>query len=413
MAMSVCEKILYAHAIGLNESKIHVGQVICLAPDWSLCSEASWSHMDKLYSGYGRPGIHRKDRFWLAPDHLVDPRINHLPKQKSMIAATERIAKELDLGDNYNPPNTTIVHTEFYRSRCQPGMLVLGSDSHTGSSGCLGALAIGMGVTDCFFQVLTGETYLKVPPVVRINIVGEPKFGVTGKDVILGVLGLIKRNTDCYERLVEFVGPGLVHLSCDARFSMCNMVTELGGIGACAVADQITKAYMDARKDPRHKRNSIYYAPDPDAKYVASFDIDLAQIETFVALFPSPDNVKPITEVEPFKLDGVFIGACTTTEEELILAALVLEQGLKLGMRPSTNGLRRVTPGSKPIVERLKVLGLLDIYERSGFVIGAPGCSYCVGLGADQAGKGEVWLSSQNRNFKDRMGPGVFLTETV
>ena len=404
--MSVCEKILYAHAIGLKEKKIHVGKVVCLSPDWSLCSEASWSHMDKIYSGYGRPGIRRKDRFWLAPDHLVDPRINHLPKQKSMIDATERIAKELDLGDNYNPPNTTIVHTEFYRSRCQPGMLVLGSDSHTGSSGCLGALAIGMGVTDCFFQVLTGETYLKIPPIVRINIVGEPKFGVTGKDVILGVLGLIKRNTDCYERLVEFVGPGLVHLSCDARFSMCNMVTELGGIGACAVADEITKAYMDARKDPRHKRNSIYYAPDFDAKYVASFDIDLAQIETFVALFPSPDNVKPITDVEPFRLDGVFIGACTTTEEELILAALVLEEGLKQGLKPVTHGLRRVTPGSKPIVERLRALGLLDVYERAGFVIGAPGCSYCVGLGADQAGKGEVWLSSQNRNFKDRMGPG-------
>jgi homoaconitate hydratase len=124
--------------------------------------------------------------------------------------------------------------------------------------------------------------------------------------------------------------------------------------------------------------------------------------------------VKPITEVEPFQLDGVFIGACTTTEEELILAGLVLEEGLKQGLKPVTHGLRRVTPGSKPIVERLRALGLLDIYERAGFVIGAPGCSYCVGLGADQAGKGEVWLSSQNRNFKDRMGPGnTLLKEAV
>jgi homoaconitate hydratase len=404
--MSVCEKILYAHAIGLREKRVQAAQVLCLAPDWFLCSEASWSHMDKTYNRYGRPGIRAKDRFWLAPDHLVDPRINHLPQQKGMIDACERIAAELGLGDNYNPQNTTIVHTEFYRSRCQPGMLIIGADSHTGSSGCLGSLAIGMGTVDVFIQLLTGETYLKVPKIVRINIVGEPKFGITGKDVILGVLGRIKRNTHCYERLVEFTGPGLVHLSCDARFAMCNMVTELGGIGACVVADKITRAYVEARKDPRHKKNAIYYQPDPDAKYAASFDIDLGDIETYIALFPSPDNVKPINSIERFQLDGVFIGACTTTEEELILAGLVLEEGLRRGLRPTSRGLRRVTPGSKPIVERLTELGIIDIYERAGFVIGAPGCSYCIGLGADQAGKDEVWLSSQNRNFRDRMGPG-------
>jgi len=407
MGMSVCEKILYAHAIGLKGKALKVGEVVCLEPDWLLCSEACWAHMDKWYTTYGRPGFRRKDRFWLAPDHLVDPRINDLPRQREAIQACEKIAEELELNDNYNPPNTTIVHTEFYRSRCQPGMLIFGADSHTGSSGCLGSLAIGMGPSDVFIQLLTGETYLRVPPIVRINIVGEPKFGITGKDIILGVLGLIKRNTACYERLVEFTGPGLKYLSCDARFTMSNMVTELGGIGACVVADEITKAYIEARKDKRHKNDAIYYAPDPDAHYESSFNIDLAQIHTFVALFPSPDNVKPIDEVERFKLDGVFIGACTTTEEELILAALVLEQGLLAGMKPVDHGTRKVTPGSTNIVNRLRNLGLLDIYERAGFIIGAPGCSYCVGLSADQAGKGEVWLSSQNRNFRDRMGPGI------
>jgi homoaconitate hydratase len=407
MGMSVCEKILYAHALGLKEKKLEPGQVVCLAPDWILCSEASWGHMDKLYTQYGRPGFKRGDRFWLAPDHLVDPRINHLPRQRAMIEACENIATELDMKDNYNPPNTTIVHTEFYRSRCQPGMLIFGQDSHTGSSGCLGAVAIGMGAKDIFVQCLTGETYLKIPEVVNIRIVGKPKFGVTGKDVILGILKAIKRNTMCLERLVEFTGPGLEYLSCDARFTMCNMVTELGGIGSCVVADAVTKAYLEQRKDPRHKRNALYYQPDADAKYTDSCEIDLSTIETFVALFPSPDNVKPISEADRFALDGVFIGACTTSEEELILAALVLEQGLLEGRTPVTKGLRRVTPGSKAIVDRLNALGLLDFYERAGFVIGAPGCSYCVGLGADQAGKGEVWLSSQNRNFRDRMGPGA------
>ena len=406
--MTVCEKILFSHSIGLDSPTFVPGQVLCLAPDWMLASEASWSHMDKIYTRYGRPGLRRKDRFWLAPDHLVDPRVNHLPKPKAMIEACERIAEELEMGDNFNPPNTTIVHTEFYRSRSQPGMLIFGSDSHTGSSGCVGSLAIGMGVTDVFIQLITGETYLKLPEIVQIELVGKPRFGITGKDVILGVLGLIKRNTACYGRLVEFTGQGLLHLSCDARFAMANMVTELGGIGACVVPDAITKAYIEARKDPRHKNDAIYYTPDEGAQYADSYTIDISEVETLIALYPSPDNVFPIAKVEPFALDGVFIGACTTTEEELILAALVLEQGLKQGLRPvdESKKLRRVTPGSLAILQRLKKLGLTDVYEEAGFVVGAPGCSYCVGLGADQAGKGEVWLSSQNRNFRDRMGPG-------
>jgi homoaconitase/3-isopropylmalate dehydratase large subunit len=106
------------------------------------------------------------------------------------------------------------------------------------------------------------------------------------------------------------------------------------------------------------------------------------------------------------KLDGCFIGACTTAEEDLILAALVLEQGLKSGLKPVKKGKRKVVPGSMPILHRLRGLGLADIYEEAGFEIGIPGCSYCVGMSADQAAPGEVWISSQNRNFENRMGKG-------
>jgi homoaconitase/3-isopropylmalate dehydratase large subunit len=106
-------------------------------------------------------------------------------------------------------------------------------------------------------------------------------------------------------------------------------------------------------------------------------------------------------------LDGCFIGACTTAREDLVLGALVLEAGLKRGMKPVAHGKRKVVPGSRPILHDLKVRGLADIYERAGFEIGVPGCSYCVGMSADKAAAGEVWLSSQNRNFENRMGPGM------
>ena len=110
-------------------------------------------------------------------------------------------------------------------------------------------------------------------------------------------------------------------------------------------------------------------------------------------------------------LDGCFIGACTTAREDLVLAALVLEAGLNRGLKPVSRGTRKVVPGSRPILRELEERGLLNIYRQAGFEVGVPGCSYCVGMSADKAGKGEVWLSSQNRNFENRMGPGRPFTE--
>jgi len=408
--MTVCEKILYHHALGLSPDHpphVSTGEVLCVAPDWILSSEASWFGMDKMYTTLGRPGFARRDRFWLAGDHVVDPRVNHLPKQKQLIERCERIAREMDLGDNYKGHNYTIMHTEYYRTRVLPGMLVTGADSHTCSAGCLGALAIGMGITDIVIQLVTGETYLQVPEVVRINLVGRPPRGIGGKDVILGIMGQLKRNTVAAERLVEYTGEGLKYLSSDARFAIANMTTEFGGIGACIVPDAMTAEYISRRKSPKYRDGAIYFRPDEDAEYAATYDIDLSKMQTLVALFPSPDNVKPIGQVD-LSLDGCFIGACTTSEEDIILAGFVIQECLKQGMRPCAKGLRRLTPGSVPITKRLQELGIIPAFEEAGFVTGAPGCSYCVGMGADQAGEGEVWLSSQNRNFRDRMGKGTY-----
>lgn len=156
----------------------------------------------------------------------------------------------------------------------------------------------------------------------------------------------------------------------------------------------------------KNKSNSVYFRPDEGAVYSARFEIDLSSVQHTIALYPSPDNVAPIGQRSDMEFDGVFIGACTTTEEDLILAALVLQAGLKRGMKPVKRGKRHVVPGSLPIVHNLHALRLLEIYEAAGFTRGVPGCSFCVGMGADKAGPGENWLSSQNRNFKNRMGPG-------
>ena len=170
--------------------------------------------------------------------------------------------------------------------------------------------------------------------------------------------------------------------------------------------DEIVDDFINKRKNAKYKRNAAFYRPDDDAHYALTHVIDLAKVESFVARYPSPDDVVPVSEVEGKSLDGCFIGACTTTEEDLVVGALVLEEGLKRGLKPVKTGKRKVVPGSRPILNKLRRLGLTDIYEQAGFEVGIPGCSYCVGMSADKAVEGETWLSSQNRNFENRMGQG-------
>lgn len=156
----------------------------------------------------------------------------------------------------------------------------------------------------------------------------------------------------------------------------------------------------------RYKISSIYCQPDDDAEYAESHDINLDNVVPFVAKYPNPDDVVPVWDLEGTSLDGCFIGDCTTAEEGIFLGALVLEQHFNAGKQPVMHGKRKVAPGSRPILDRLRSSWLAEVYEDAGFEIGIPGCSYCVGMSADVVGEGEVWLSSQNRNFENRIGKG-------
>lgn len=181
---------------------------------------------------------------------------------------------------------------------------------------------------------------------------------------------------------------------------------EFGGITGIFIPDHHTASFINQRKLARHKNHSYYFKPDPGCEYAESHVIDLAQAEPFIARYPNPDDVVPVGEMGQQDLDGCFIGACTTAEEDIIMGALVLGAGLRAGKKPVAKGKRKVVPGSRPILDMLRKSGLADAYEQAGFEVGVPGCSYCVGVSVDVAAEGEVWLSSQNRNFKNRMGKG-------
>ncbi|RDW80791.1 putative 3-isopropylmalate dehydratase [Coleophoma crateriformis] len=404
--MTLAEKIFAHHAFSLpSPDGLKSGELVRISIDWIIASELSWVGMKHSMVSIGeKPSVWRNDRFWLAGDHTVEPRTYDQPRVRELLDGLQDAKQQFKMTENQGS-NYTILHTEFVRERAEPGILALGSDSHTCSAGAVSCLAIGLGAADVMAALATGETWIKVPESIRIEFTGEPAWYIRGKDVILYILKELKRNTYAADRIVEFGGPGAKYLSCDARFAITNMCTELGGVTGIFVPDEVTNAFVSARSQSKYKSNSLYFQPDKDASYAAIFQIDLNLVESFIALYPSPDNVVPVSEKLDMEFDGCFIGACTTTEEELVLGALVLEAGLKNGLSLAP-GKRMVVPGSIPIVNSLKDLGLLDIYTQAGFEQPAVSCSLCLGMGADRAGEGENWLSSQNRNFKNRMGKG-------
>lgn len=402
--MTLTEKIFLAHALGWPEDHVRPGDILSISVDWTIASELAWNGMNATYEALGRPKLHNKDRFYLALDHTVDPQtLAHDQRTQKLVQLSRNFAGEAGLTYFYDA-NETIMHTEFYRQYVRPGDLVLGADSHTSSHGGMGAIAIGLGGADIVVAMVRGRSWIQVPEAIRVHYAGRLDFGITGKDVILKTLGALGRNTVAMERTVEYTADHLEDFSTDFRFTIANMTAEFGGLNGIFPPDGHVARAMAQRQHEEFRRGGLWLRADEGAQYIETYRIDLADMPPQVAKPFSPDNVFPVDEVIGQALDGCFIGACTTTEEELVLAALVLEQGLARGRKAVAADKRLVVPGSREVTENLQQAGLLDIYRRCGFRIGAPGCSMCLGIASDRAQPGEVWLSSQNRNFPNRMG---------
>lgn len=403
-ALTLAQKILARRAFGpLPPGGLRPGAQLTVAVDWILASELAMAGMAETFARLGHPRLADPSRFFLAIDHTVDPhtiatdpRTQQLVRLSRDFAAAHRIAAFYDA-------NRTIMHTAFYRNHALPGTLVVGADSHTTSHGAVGALAFGLGGADVAVAAVTGRTWLTLPEELRVDLTGRPPFGLTGKDVALRVLAAIGCNRLALERGVEFRTDPAAPLSVDARFTLANMTAELGGIWGIFAATPETAAFLDRFGRPAPDRP---LSADPDADYAAQVAVDLAALAPQVAPPFAPDTGRPVDEVIGQPLDGAFIGACTTTEEELILAGLVLEAMLAAGLTPEGQGRRLAIPGDTGIRARLEATGLAETYRRAGFRLGVPGCHMCLGLGSERAGAGEVWLTSQNRNFRNRMGAG-------
>lgn len=406
--MTLSQKILAAHAVGLTRPWVQSGDVLRLRVDWTIASELAWNGMEKTYQALGRPRLANPDRFFLAIDHTVDPTtLARDTRAQKLVQLSRDFAQERSIRHFYDA-NQTILHTKFYRDLVLPGDVVLGADSHTSSHGGLGAFAIGLGGADVTAAMVLGETWIEVPEAISVDYTGTAPFGLTGKDIILKTLGALGRNTVAMERTVEYRGDACKSFSTDVRFTIANMTAEFGGLNGIFEADAVTAAWLAQRTDSVPADAARYYRADEDAPYVARCPIGLSDLEPLLAKPFSPDNIAAVSAHAGLLLDGVFIGACTTTEEELVLGALVLEAALAAGqtVKPAASDKRIVVPGDLSIQGRLYEAGLWRHYERAGFVVDPPGCSMCLGVASRRAGKGETWLSSQNRNYKNRMGEG-------
>jgi aconitate hydratase/homoaconitate hydratase len=406
--MTLTQKILAHHAVKLTKPYVEVGDVLQVRVDWTIASELAWNGMDRTYNLLGRPKVADRERFFLAVDHTVDPETLASDKRaQKLVQLSKDFATESGIKHFYDS-NQTILHTKFYRELLQPGELVLGADSHTSSHGGLGAFAIGLGGADNTASMVLGSTWIEVPEAIAVDYRGSLPFGIGGKDVILRTLGLLGRNTVAMERTVEYRGEATRHFSTDVRFTICNMTAEFGGLNGIFEADGVVANWLARRKG--YNQNALYLRADEDARYLSRHPIDLDRLAPQVAKPFSPDNVKDVTEHADVALQGCFIGACTTTEEELVLGALVLEAALGSGMKPVevAAGKRIVVPGDLAIQAHLRQANLWRFYEQAGFTVDPPGCSMCLGIASRKAGKGETWLSSQNRNFENRMGEGSF-----
>lgn len=402
--MTLTQKILRHHALDWPSTSVETGDILRIRVDWTISSELAWNGMNATYERLGRPALANGDRFYLALDHTVDPKtLAGDRRTQKLVQLSRDFAKEARLSHFYDA-NETIMHTKFYRDLVQPGQVVIGADSHTSSHGGVGAVAIGLGGADVCIAMVLGETWIQVPEAIQVVYNGRLPFGLTGKDVILKTLGDLGRNTTAMERSVEYVGDALEDFSTDFRFTVANMTAEFGGLNGIFPADRATAALLAGRHSDN--RDALYFRADEDASYAARHVFDLASMVPQIAKPFSPDNVRNVSEVTGQAMDGMFIGACTTTEEELILGAMVLRKALAGGSPVAALDKRLMVPGSREIAENLRAKGLLAVYEQAGFRIGASGCSMCLGIASDKAGPGENWLSSQNRNFENRMGQG-------
>ncbi len=391
MGMTMTQKILAA-AAGLE--KVEAGQLIeanlSLVLGNDITSPVAIKEMDKMKV----EGVFDKDKIALVPDHFVP---NKDIKSAEHCKCVREFARKNDITNYFEVGEMGIEHALLpEKGLTVAGDVIIGADSHTCTYGALGAFSTGVGSTDMAAGMATGKAWFKVPSAIKFNIVGKMDKWVSGKDVILHIIGMIGVDGALYKSM-EFVGEGIKNLSMDDRFTIANMAIEAGGKNGIFPVDDLAIEYM---KEHSNRPYTIFEA-DEDAVYDEEYTIDLSTLRPTIAFPHLPENTHTIDEIkEDIAIDQVVNGSCTNGRiDDLRIAAKVLAgQHVKKGMRCI------VIPATQKIYMQAMEEGLLKTFIEAGAVVSTPTCGPCLGGYMGILAEGERCVSTTNRNFVGRMG---------
>ena len=390
MGMTMTQKILAAHA---GVDKVVPGQFIEAKLDMVLGNDITAPVAIREFEKMKGNKVFHKDKIALVPDHFTPNKdIKSAQQCKFMreFAINQEITNYFEIGE------MGIEHALLpEKGLVVAGDVVIGADSHTCTYGALGAFSTGVGSTDMAAGMAVGESWFKVPSAIKFNLVGKPSKWVSGKDIILHIIGKIGVDGALYKSM-EFVGEGIKYLTMDDRFTISNMAIEAGAKNGIFPVDDLTIEYMKAHSTREYR----VYEADEDAKYDKEYTIDLSKLRPTVSFPHIPENIRTIDEVGEVKIEQVVIGSCTNGRiGDLRKAAEVIKgQKVKKGVRLI------IFPATQNIYLQAIEEGLITTFIEAGAVVSTPTCGPCLGGHMGILAEGEKCVATTNRNFVGRMG---------
>ena len=390
MGMTMTQKILAAHA-GLPSVK--AGDLIEAKLDLVLGNDITTPVAVAAFDEAGLTKVFDPEKIAIVLDHYTPCKDI---KSAQLCDTARKFAKRFGITHLYDVGTAGIEHALLpEKGLVGPGDCVIGADSHTCTYGALGAFSTGVGSTDMAAGMAIGENWFKVPAAIKVNLIGKLKPYVSGKDVILHLIGMIGVDGALYKSL-EFVGPGVAELSMDDRFTIANMAIEAGGKNGIFPVDEKTMEYVTGR----FTRPVMVYEADADAEYEQEVTIDLSTLESTVSLPHLPSNTKTVSEVKGMPIQQVIIGSCTNGRISDMRAAAEILKGRKVA-----DGVRCIViPATQEVYLQCIREGLTEIFIESGCAFSTPTCGPCLGGHMGVMCEGERAVSTTNRNFVGRMG---------
>ena len=387
MGQTIAEKIISQHA----GHSVKAGELCIAKVDVAAVQDGTGPLMVQEFKKLGKEKPANPKRCILFIDHAS-------PSPRKELSNTHIVLREFakETGAILSETGCGVCHQRLVESFVNPGEILVGADSHTCTSGALGAFATGMGSTDVAVAMAMGKTWLKVPQTFKIVVNGVFPNGVYAKDLILHLIGLIGADGATY-RALEFHGSTIENMTMSDRFTLANMAVEAGAKAGLFVTDEKTKEFL---KQHGREDKFVEVKPDADAVYERVIEIDAAKLEPTVSCPHTVDNTKLAKELKDVKVNQVFVGTCTNGRiEDLRIAAKILN-----GKQVNPDVRMLVVPASKEVYKQAIEEGVITTLVDAGAQILGPGCGPCVGVHAGILGDGEVCLATQNRNFQGRMG---------